>query len=250
MKGYKYHRWWLAFDCFCLNRLQTIWLKRLAPRLWCLSLTQWDLKCKCSSGLPSRFFRHELYRSLLNCQQRIWVKTSWNLLKVGQSCNLHTLAVAHTLSLSLVLSLELFGIYSFLFQSLTRTSLNSSKKDAVGCSRIKAAHRIAPFHRLTKDKTGDGQLDKDEFWHFIDSIGGIPNEASSLTHHSSLPYAHPCPSIPSVGNYLILIVRSEKSLAENIFWSWLCRRGSGTRIYQASVCTVFWWLLFKVRWVV
>jgi len=32
----------------------------------------------------------------------------------------------------------------------------------------------------TKDKTGDGQLDKDEFWRFIGSIGGIAKEASCL----------------------------------------------------------------------
>eukprot|EP00435_Cladocopium_sp_Y103_P014344 s363_g3.t1 len=33
-----------------------------------------------------------------------------------------------------------------------------------------------------RDKTGDGQLDKEEFWHFIQSIGGIPPEASGDLH--------------------------------------------------------------------
>eukprot|EP00438_Fugacium_kawagutii_P018466 Skav204795 [mRNA] locus=scaffold763:423108:430340:+ [translate_table: standard] len=32
------------------------------------------------------------------------------------------------------------------------------------------------------DKTGDGQLDKDEFWNFMQSIGGVPEAASGDLH--------------------------------------------------------------------
>ena len=39
------------------------------------------------------------------------------------------------------------------------------------------------LEKRTKDKTGDGQLDKDEFWRFISSIGGIAKEASCLVQY-------------------------------------------------------------------
>ena len=51
--------------------------------------------------------------------------------------------------------------------------------DPLGCRFLKRRPPAPAASLVAQDKTGDGQLDKDEFWRFIQTIGGIPPEASA-----------------------------------------------------------------------